>query len=64
MWPIPPMAMRSLPRRIMSYNVARDAWLLYRGAIGTNVPTGTYFEELIRNLSGLKDAIHAFQEAQ
>src|SRR5580765_3128783 len=29
---------------IRSYNVARDSWLTYRGAIATNVPSDAYFE--------------------
>ena len=46
---------------IRSYNVARDSWLTYRGAIATNVPSDAYFEQLTKNLTDLTNAIRAFK---
>ncbi len=37
---------------IRSYNVARDSWLTYRGAIATNVPADAYFQQLTRESDG------------
>jgi hypothetical protein len=48
---------------IGSYNVARDSWLTYRGAIATNVPSDAYFEQLTKNLTDLTNAIRAFHGA-
>ena len=45
---------------IRSYNVARDSWLTYRGAIATNVPADAYFQQLTRNLTDLAGAMRAF----
>ena len=45
---------------IRSYNVARDSWLTYRGAIATNVPPDPYFQQLTRNLTDLASAMRAF----
>ena len=45
---------------IRSYNVARDSWLTYRGAIATNVPADPYFQQLSQNLTDLASAIRAF----
>ena len=59
---------------IRSYNVAREAWLTYRGAVATaqrkpdsaqpqlNVPSDPYFQQLNRNLSDLLNAIEALRE--
>jgi hypothetical protein len=60
---------RSLPSRekdalntlIRSYNVARDSWLTYRGAIATNVPPDPYFAQLTKNLTDLVDSIRIFK---
>jgi len=49
---------------IHSYNVARDSWLTYRGAISTNVPSATYFDQLNNNLTDLTTAIRNFTEAK
>jgi hypothetical protein len=46
---------------IRSYNVARDSWLTYRGAIATNVPADPYFQQLTRTLTDLADAISVFK---
>ena len=45
---------------IRSYNVARDSWLTYRGAIATNVPADAYFQQLTQNLTDLAGAMRAF----
>ena len=45
---------------IRSYNVARDSWLTYRGAIATNVPPDPYFQQLSQNLTDLASAVRAF----
>ena len=47
---------------IQSYNVAREAWLTYRGAVATNTPSDPYFQQLNRNLSDLVNAIEAVKE--
>jgi hypothetical protein len=49
---------------IRSYNVARDSWLTYRGAIATNVPPDPYFEQLTKNLTDLADAIRVFKSGK
>src|SRR5262249_3933421 len=49
---------------IRSYNVARDSWLTYRGAIATNVPPDPYFQQLTRNLTDLADAIRVFKSGK
>ena len=46
---------------IQSYNVAREAWLTYRGAIANNVPADEYFQQLSKNLVDLTDAIQMFK---
>ena len=48
---------------IKSYNVARESWLTYRGALATNVPSDSYFNQLNRNLSDLSTAIRTFRES-
>ena len=52
----------SLNRLIQAYNVAREAWLTYRGAVATNVSAEQYFEELNRNLADLARAIEGLKE--
>jgi hypothetical protein len=47
---------------IRSYNVARDSWLTYRGAVATNVQADPYFQQLTKNLTDLTNAIRAFHE--
>jgi hypothetical protein len=42
---------------VRSYNVARESWLTYRGAVTTNVPSDAYFAQLNKNLSDLTIAI-------
>jgi len=47
---------------IQSYNVARDSWLTYRGAIASSVPPEIYFDRLTRNIADLTNAIRTFHE--
>jgi hypothetical protein len=54
----------ALDALIKSYNVARESWLTYRGAIAANVPADAYFNQLTTNLTDLTDAIRALKEAQ
>ena len=49
---------------IQSYNIAREAWLTYRGAIATNAPSETYFNQLTKNVSDLSIAIRTLEEAK
>ena len=60
--PLPAEAKDVLNRVIQYYNVARDAWLTYRGAIASNVPTQMYFDQLTKNLSDLTEAIRLVHE--
>jgi hypothetical protein len=49
---------------VRSYNVARESWLTYRGAIATNIPSTDYFNQLNKNLLDLSNALRGFEEAQ
>lgn len=49
---------------IQAYNVARNSWLTYRGALATNTPAGTYLQQLNSNLLDLENAIRAFEEVK
>jgi len=61
---LPDNSKAALNALVKSYNVARDSWLTYRGAISTNVPAQAYFDQLTNNLSDLTTAIRIFKEAQ
>ena len=61
---LPPATKDALNTLIQSYNLARDAWLMYRGALATNVPADAYFTQLNKNLSDLTDAVRKFEEAK
>ena len=61
---LPDSAKAALDALIKAYNVARDSWLTYRGAVATNVPAQTYFNQLTQNLSDLSTAIRNLKEAQ
>jgi hypothetical protein len=52
----------ALDALIRSYNLARESWLTYRGAISTNAPSQVYFDQLTKNLSDLTNAIRNFEE--
>jgi type II secretory pathway pseudopilin PulG len=55
--PLPAQAKEALNTLVDSYNVARTAWLAYRGAIATNTPSDEYFRQLTRNLTDLTQAL-------
>ena len=59
-------AVRWLNTVIQAYNVARDAWLTYRGAASTNTPSDQYLQQLMKNLTDLTGALEALKgrEAQ
>ena len=46
---------------IQAYNLARDAWLTYRGAVSTNTPSDQYLEQLTKDLTDLTDAIETLK---
>jgi hypothetical protein len=52
---------------IKAYNVARESWLTYRGALAaqpqvTNISSDVYYNQLNKNLSDLTNAIRALEE--
>ena len=49
---------------IQTYNLARDSWLLYRGAVSEKVAAEAYFERLTQNITDLTKAIRTFKEAK
>jgi hypothetical protein len=49
---------------VQSYNVARESWLTYRGALATNTPSDLYFQQLTKNLTDLTNAIRAIKEVK
>jgi hypothetical protein len=61
---LPDAARNPLAALITAYNLTRDAWLTYRGAIATNVPAQSYLDQLNRNLADLMVAIRQLKEAQ
>jgi hypothetical protein len=54
-------ARNRLDNLIRLYNVARESWLTYRGAVATNNPPDQYFQQLNQNLTDLLNAIRAFE---
>jgi hypothetical protein len=60
---LPEGAKSALETLIRSYNVARTSWLVYRGALSTNVESQQYFDGLTKNLTDLSAAIRGFEEA-
>jgi hypothetical protein len=58
---LPSNAKAALDALIRAYNVARDSWLTYRGAIAENVPAQAYLNQLTQNLSDLTTAIRSFR---
>ena len=54
----------SLNRLIQAYNITREAWLTYRGAVAANVSSDQYFQQLNRNLSDLAAAIEALKNKE
>ena len=61
---LPPESRDALNALVRSYNVARDAWLTYRGAVATNTPADPYFQELNKNLADLMDSIRQLKEVK
>jgi hypothetical protein len=55
---------QALDALIASYDVTRLAWLTYRGALSTNVPSQAYLDTLNKNLTDLTNAIRALEEAK
>jgi hypothetical protein len=62
--PLSPQAREALNAVIDSYNIARTAWLMYRGAIAANTSSHQYFQQLTRNLTGLTEAFEALQRRE
>jgi len=61
---LPAGAKDALNKLIALYNLARESWLTYRGAVSANVPAQPYLDQLNKNLSDLGNAIRSFQEAK
>jgi hypothetical protein len=49
----------SLNRLVQTYNIARETWLTYRGAVAANLSSDQYFQQLNSNLSDLAKALEA-----
>ena len=62
--PLSAQAKNALNTLIDSYNVARTAWLTYRGAVATNTPSDQYFQQLTKNLTELTNALEALKEGR
>jgi hypothetical protein len=54
----------ALAALIKSYNIARESWLTWRGAISSNVAPQEYLDRLNQNLSDLTNASRKFAEAK
>jgi hypothetical protein len=61
---LPPRIKDALNTVIHAYIVARESWLIYRGALANNVPPAEYIRQLAQNLSDLTNAIQAFREVK
>jgi len=61
---LPNQTRPALNALIQSYNVAREAWFNYRGAIAAKTPAELYFQRLTQNLQDLSNAIHRFEEVK
>jgi hypothetical protein len=57
-----PAALKALDALVRSYNIARDSWLTYRGAISTNAPADVYLSQLNQHLTDLATAIRGLRE--
>jgi hypothetical protein len=60
---LPARAKDALNTLIQAYTVARESWLVYRGALANNVPPDLYIQQLAKNLSDLTTAIRALRES-
>ena len=61
---LPTGAKPALDALVSSYNIARNSWLTYRGAISTNALAGIYLGQLNQNLTDLTTTIRNFKEAK
>jgi hypothetical protein len=61
---LPAATKDALNTLVDSYNVARESYLTYRGALATNTPSDPYFQQLNKNLSDLITAIRTFREVK
>ena len=59
--PLPADVKGTLNTVIQAYNVARDAWLTYRGAVSTNTPSDQYLQHLTKNLTDLAGALETLR---
>jgi len=62
--PLPTDTQDALNTLIQAYTVARESWLIYRGALANNVPPNDYIRQLAQNLSDLTNAIRALKEVK
>ncbi len=62
--PLAPEMKDALNTLIGSYNVARDSWLTYRGALETKTPSDAYFQQLNKNVLDLANAIRALRQVK
>ena len=62
--PLPAGVKDALNTLVRSYNVARESWLTYRGAIAASGPSDPYFQQLTKNLTDLANAIRALQQKE
>jgi hypothetical protein len=62
--PLGPGMKDALNAVVGSYNVARDSWLTYRGALATNTSADAYFQQLNKNLLDLANAIQALRQVK
>ena len=61
---LPPDSRDGLNTLIKAYNVTRDSWLTYRGAIAANVASADYFQQLNKNVTALITAIRTFKQKE
>ena len=54
---LPGAAAEALNRLIEAYNIARESWLIYRGA-----PSAIYLDQVTRNVSDLARVVRAFDK--
>jgi hypothetical protein len=61
---LPAGARDALNMLVRAYNASHDAWIAYRGAVSTNVPSDVYFTQLNKNILDLSNAIRALREVR
>ena len=61
---LPDSTKAALNSLIIAYNIARESWLTYRGAVATNVTPGEYLIRLNQNLTDLAVAVQRFEEVK